>query len=432
MPMDVNTELEVKNYVEQKEKEQADTLGVLGELKNKLKDEAEKGDDDKWHLFKWLRNDENLLTYAKLVMDWEKFSFKHWLLELKLSVTCPYFADFKDFLEELKRWTVSSSSTETTNESSEILGNTFCWTSVGNIESEPYEKNSETWVTWCSKTARNNWKNFWIILPSWNAYDAWCKPWNDCIKSIPENKKDKRPQKSWKWIESSQFTSITKWNYADIYTDSKSSYGHRAAAFKDDNWQWYILDPYTRVNWRLDNSPKRLEDYLGVRKIVKAHIYESRWYVLDSQEVADNPQVEKAVQWAIGIAEDNCHWYERWGKGESWQYDCSGLVTNAFKQAWFNVPISWTATMRENFTKVWFEWISPYDSSKLKRWDIVLKDKWADGERHTEIYTWNWKFVWARSNKDWKSWDSSWNEIAETSANRLNTFGRNWILRYKW
>jgi hypothetical protein len=120
--------------------------------------------------------------------------------------------------------------------------------------------------------------------------------------------------------------------------------------------------------------------------------------------------VEKAVQWAIGIAEDNCHWYERWGKGKNWQYDCSGLVTNAFKQAWFNVPISWTATMRENFTK----------------------DQWKDGERHTEIYTWNWKFVWARSNKDWKSWDSSWNEIAETSANWLNTFGWNWILRYNW
>jgi hypothetical protein len=108
------------------------------------------------------------------------------------------------------------------------------------------------------------------------------------------------------------------------------------------------------------------------------------------------------------------------------------LVTNAFKHAWFDVPISWTATMRENFTRAWFEWISPYDSSKLQRGDILLKDKWKDGERHTEIYTWNWMFVWARSNKDWKSGDGSWNEIAETSANWLTTFGRNWILRYKW
>jgi hypothetical protein len=28
------------------------------------------------------------------------------------------------------------------------------------------------------------------------------------------------------------------------------------------------------------------------------------------QEIAKNPKVENAVQWAIGIAEDNCHGYE--------------------------------------------------------------------------------------------------------------------------
>ena len=28
----------------------------------------------------------------------------------------------------------------------------------------------------------------------------------------------------------------------------------------------------------MDNSPKKLEDYLSVRKVVKAHIYESNWY----------------------------------------------------------------------------------------------------------------------------------------------------------
>ena len=88
--------------------------------------------------------------------------------------------------------------------------------------------------------------------------------------------------------------------------------------------------------------------------------------------------------------------------------------------------------MRQEYTALWFERISPYDASKLKRWDIVLKDQWADKERHTEIYTGNWKFVWARSNKDWRSWDSSWNEIAESSANWLRNFGWNGILRYKW
>lgn len=405
-----------------------------------------------WNVIDWLRNDGDLRQYAELKMKdgelnrMEKFKVR--LLELRLSITCPYFKDFQAFLDELKKWEYvpepwqeqSSSSSENDDNNNndnnneswvETQSHTFLWTKVENIQSSPYYRNSNTWVTRCSKTARENGKRFWIVLPSWNAYDAWETPWQGCKWTLPENKVNKKPQKSWEWIPTPQFVSYWKWNYADIYVESRSNYWHRAAAFRDDSWQWYVLDPYTRVNWRLDTSPKKLEDYVKCKKIVKAHFYESRWYVPEDQEVAENPQVEKAVQRAINIAEDNCHGYE-WGwKWKNWQYDCSWLVTNAFKEAWFNVPVSWTATMRRNFTAAWFEWISPYDQNNLQRWDILLKDIWADWQRHTEIYTWNWKFVWARSNKDWRSWDSSGNEIAETSANWLFNFWRNWVLRYK-
>lgn len=437
--MVTNKESEIKNYIQHKELSKSysnffETIADLVWLEKETKEKI---------LTNWLKNDESLLAYANLVMKTEKLNFwesiKRKLLEVKLSITCPYFADFKDFLEDLKRWsdtsttestTGAATSTETTSESIELSNSQFCWTSVSSIKSEPFQKNSRTWVTWCSKTARNNWKNFWIVLPSWDAYNAWKLPWKDCLMTIPSNKKNTTPQKSWEGIDASKFKSITKWNYADIYTGSLSNYWHRAAAFKDDSWQWYVLDPYTRVNWRLDNTPKKLEDYIKVKKIVKAHIYESRWYLPDDKETAENPQVEKAIQWAINIAEDNCHWYE-WGwKWENWQYDCCGFVNAAFKHAGFNIKSSWTKSMREEYTKLWFEWISPYDPSKLHRWDIVLKDQWS--QRHTEIYTWNWKFVWARSNKDWKAWDSKWNEIAETSANWLTNFAWNWILRYKW
>ncbi len=455
MTMDAEKKAKVEEYINENEQTQwfwklADVVEDLTWLKEETESWQENG-PEKWFLKKWLKNDESMLAYAELVMKTEKLSWwesiKQKLLELKLSITCKYFEDFKDFLQELKRWTDTSTPsttsstattgtsvghTETASESGETSSHTFCWINVNNIKSEPFERNSRTWVTWCSKTARNNWKNFWIILPSWNAYDAGEVPGRDSIQTIPADKINQKPDKWWKWLSDSKFKGIKKGNFADIYVSSKSSYGHRAAAFKDNSWQWYVLDPYTRVIWKLDNSPKKLEDYLTQRKILKAHIYESNWYLPDSQEAAKNPKVETAVQWAIGIAEDNCHWYERWSKWKNWQYDCSGLVTNAFKQAWFNVPISWTAIMRQNFTKAWFEWISPYDSSKLQRWDILLKDKWKDGERHTEIYTWNWKFVWARSNKDWKSGDSSWNEIAESSANWLRTFWWNGILRYRW
>ena len=303
--MDSQKEQQVKDYMQKKEETEwnSDLVKTVSDL---VWLEAE---TKEWFFSWWLKNDKNLLEYANLsnktekLNIWESIKFK--LLEIKLSITCPYFADFKEFLEELKRWTdtstpnttntstIGSTSTETTSESIETWNHTFCGSSVNNIESEPFQRNSKTWVTWCSKTAYDNWKNFGLRLPSWNAYDAGKKPWVDCIQTIPANRRNDQPQKSWGWINASAFRSIGKWNYADIYVESKSNYGHRATAFKDDSWQWYVLDPYTRVNWRLDNSPKKLENYSNTRKIVKAHIYESKWYA----KKADHDNIWSWYEW---------------------------------------------------------------------------------------------------------------------------------------
>ena len=291
MVMDIDKKAKVEEYINNNEQEKwywklAETVADLVWVEEEVKE---------WFLNKWLKNEKSLLEYAELSMKTEKLNFwetiKRKLLEVKLSITCPYFADFKDFLEELKLWTdtsktdatststTSSTSKETTSESIDLSTRQFCWTSVSRIKSEPFEKNSKTWVTWCSKTAYNNWYNFGLRLPSWDAYNAGKKPWVDCIETIPANRKNDQPKKSWEWIDTSAFRSLSKWNYAEIYVESKSDFGHRATAFKDDSWKWYVLDPNTRVNWRLDNTPKKLEDYSNTRKIVKAHIYESRWYV---------------------------------------------------------------------------------------------------------------------------------------------------------
>jgi len=295
--MEASNESQIKDFIEEKEKTEwsgaiIDTIGDLVWLEKETKD---------WALSKWLKNDENLLQYAKLsdksekLNIWESIKFK--LLEVKLSITCPYFADFKSFLKEINN-RLPHTEPETTPESVETWNHMFCGTNVENIKSEPFEKNSETWVTWCSKTARCNWYNFGISLPAWNAYDAWKFPWQDSLQTLPKDKFNKAPQKSREWIEDSMFKNIKQWNYADIYTDAKSNYGHRAAAFKDDSWQRYVLDPYTRVNWKLDTSPKKLEDYLKVKKIVKAHFYQSNWYVENHSD----------------IHKDKWTWYEWWTK----------------------------------------------------------------------------------------------------------------------
>ena len=289
MVMDASQKAKVEEYINNNEQGRwywklADTVADLAWVEKETKENF---------LTKRLKNDEALLTYAGLAMSTEKLniweSIKKKLLEVKLSITCPYFSDFKIFLEELKRWpdtsnntstapTSSTTSTEMSSSSPETSTHKFCGVNIDDIKSEPFQKNSTTWVTWCSKTARSNWNNFGLDLPSWNAYDAWMLPWKDSIETIPKDKINERPNKWWEWIKISLFKSISKWNYADIYVGSSSNYGHRASAFKDDSWQRYVLDPYIRVNWKLDNSPKKLEDYLAVKKIVKAHIYQSKWY----------------------------------------------------------------------------------------------------------------------------------------------------------
>lgn len=284
-------ESEIKKYIEEKEWTEwySKIIDAVSSLTWKEKENEE------WpKLFNWLKNDKNLLKYAELTMKGENLNrgekFQVALLEVKLSITCSYFPDFKIFLKELQAWTNTSWNNETV-ETYINWWNTewkewewswikqFCGIPVTQIQSLPYERSSSTWVTWCSKTARENWKNFWLNLPFWDAYNAGINAGNNSLTTIPSEKKSLKPQAKREWIAAEKIKSEWKWNYADIYTDSKSWYWHRAAAFKDDSGQWYVLDPYTRVNWRLDNTPKKLEDYLNVRKIVKAHFYQSNWYV---------------------------------------------------------------------------------------------------------------------------------------------------------
>lgn len=457
--MDENKKDKVKAYIKENENNtqegwNPDPIKTLTDDLSSLEQETEF-----WFLSERLRNDKGLLAYAELAMQKEKLSIwksiKLKLLDMKLSITCPYFEDFKDFLEELKRWKDTSRSddskqndeetdTETdewSKESKEATAHTFCGVNIDNIKSEPFERSDKNGITRCSKTARNNWKNFNVNLPRGNAYDAWKAPWKDSVKTIPEDKTNEKPLNSWSWIEASSFESLTKWNFADIYTNSKSNYGHRASAFKDDNWEWYVLDPYTRVNWKLDNSPKKLKDYLSVRKIVKANIYESRWY--KSMQASDNTEssewkveftddkVEAAVEWALSTAGDDSFWYEWWwtGKknGKGW-YDCQSFVRAAFIHAWFNVDASWwCGNMREDFEKIWFEWISPRSENDLQEWDILLNPK------HTELYAWNGKVVWAHKDKDWKAWDSGWEEISVRDIKKFLGYCKpTGILRYKW
>ena len=104
---------------------------------------------------------------------------------------------------------------------------------------------------------------------------------------------------------------------------------------------------------------------------------------------ASNADVEKAVQWAIDVANNPEHGYD-WGSRNGPDYDCSSLVYHAFKQAGFNVmggnTAGTTCTMRGDFTKAGFTWHPGMGNSVdgLQRGDILL-----DESSHVEIYIGN-------------------------------------------
>lgn len=141
-------------------------------------------------------------------------------------------------------------------------------------------QNEETDNYCCSKTARLNGKKFWLNLPKWNAYDVWALQPKNSIATIPYDKTNIRPTSNRRKITLSQFNWIEpKANFIDFFAESKSKYWHRAIAFRDKTGQWYVLDPYIPINWKLYDTPIKLNTYLSLwRKIVKAHLYHSNGY----------------------------------------------------------------------------------------------------------------------------------------------------------
>ncbi len=140
------------------------------------------------------------------------------------------------------------------------LDNEYIPWEFSDILSNSAEK-SESWTTLCSRTARKNLQKLWIDTPvTWSsARNAWENSWSPKNHFPPE------------WD--------TKAKVADIFLDARSDknkmYWHRVAAFKADNWNWYVLDPYYRLFWENWNQ--------NTREPIPAELYVKR--VWDKQKI---------------------------------------------------------------------------------------------------------------------------------------------------
>lgn len=111
-------------------------------------------------------------------------------------------------------------------------------------------------------------------------------------------------------------------------------------------------------------------------------------------------KVEKAVQFAIQIANDPSHGYDqinRWGPN----YDCSSLLITAFEQA--GIPVktagaTYTGNMRVAFKICGFRTLIYAKGMELKRGDVLLNEK-----HHTAMYLGGNQIVQASINEKGKT-----------------------------
>lgn len=142
-------------------------------------------------------------------------------------------------------------------------------------------------------------------------------------------------------------------------------------------------------------------------------------------------KIDKAINWAVSIANDNSHGYDqlhRWGP----DYDCSSLLISAWQQA--GVPVqangaTYTGNMKNVFVKCGFEAIKFSRSVSLKRGDVLLNEK-----HHTAMYIGDGKVVMASINERGKAvggrtGDQTGREIL-TCNYYIPSYGWDYVLRY--
>ena len=139
--------------------------------------------------------------------------------------------------------------------------------------------------------------------------------------------------------------------------------------------------------------------------------------------------IERAVSWAVGIAQDDSHGYSqynRWGP----DYDCSSLVISAYEQA--GVPVkeagaTYTANMRRAFEQCGFKSIKYGSGTVLMKGDVLLNEK-----HHAAMYIGNGQIVQASIAETGKIYGKEGDQTTkEIEVRNVYRYGWGYVLRYE-
>lgn len=114
----------------------------------------------------------------------------------------------------------------------------------------------------------------------------------------------------------------------------------------------------------------------------------------DNAQESENQQIiERAITWAVKIANDDAHGYDQSNR-EGPDYDCSSLIIHAFREGGLETNATYTGDMKDCFKNVGFSVLDFTDFDSLVRGDVLLRSA------HTEMYIGNGQNVGAHINEN--------------------------------
>ena len=135
-----------------------------------------------------------------------------------------------------------------------------------------------------------------------------------------------------------------------------------------------------------------------------------------------------AVDWALGIANDNNYGYVSGGMGNG-GYDCTQFVHAAYEAAGVSLPEKGyvnNANIVDYYTTRGFEWHpGTIDPNELQAGDVLVNQA-----HHAELYIGNGQKVGAHDNYDGGPGDSSGGEISVDDYKEYSNGGWDGYLRY--